>query len=550
MKIYFNSAYSEIVDLRDTSGEIWVKGDNGHNLECFFESITVSSSTLTPRLVIEWADGTTTNELPLFSNYLDNCYHINLPTLEVSGETQFQIRLYDRTNSLRQTAIFSRVVKESLNASDDTNITPAEYQTLMNAMQDLSDEFRGLEEDVNDLETNKLDRTEAEANYIHKVAQSVVDGNITVFDGALGNKIKDSGYKASDFALQNDLNNLSDVVSDTQDDIVEIRGQQTTNTNDISNLKQQASDFDSRITYNADSIGYIESHYVKKEDITKVMEYQHSVSSIEQILENPVHMGVYNVTEPFTSDSRFIDGGNVDYPKGTNVLLKINVANGVTTYTFDVLGGVINLDNLGGSKIFSSLRAIGYEEPDNDFELKDFADYCSNFEEGARVFLTHADFVSGSYPILYQKIFNNGLFTITNTNYVSVEIVNLSENNEGGAMFNVRYLNYNFQPTLQENYNNKWNQIYPAPSENLIQRIAVADWLEANSIYPFKYQTTFQNANIDTDLTLVELINNDAILFMEYGFSIGYVNEINKTITLYALEKPISSVELLFRLEK
>ena len=353
-----------------------------------------------------------------------------------------------------------------------------------------------------------------------------------------------------DVITQEDIDNLEDKVEAVENSVSLIQNQQTTNTNDIRNLKTQASDFDSRIVYNADSIGYIQANFAKKEDLAKVMEYQHSVSSIEQILENPVHMGVYNVTEPFTSDSRFIDGGNVDYPKGTNVLLKINVENGVTTYTFDVLGGVINLDNLGGSKIFSSLKAIGYEEPDNDFDLKDFADYCSNFEEGARVFLTHADFVSGSYPLLYQKIFNNGLFTISDKSYASVEIVNLSENNEGGVMFNVRYLNYNSQPTLQENYNNKWNQIYPAPSENLIQRIAVADWIEANSIYPFKYQTTFQNANIDTDLTLVELINNDAILFMEYGFSIGYVNEINKTITLYALEQPATSVELLFRLEK
>lgn len=55
-----------------------------------------------------------------------------------------------------------------------------------------------------------------------------------------------------------------------------------------------------------------------------------------------VEGNVYNVTDAFTTDSRFIEGAGKSYPAGTNVVI-INTAG--TTYKFDVLVGMVDLSN-------------------------------------------------------------------------------------------------------------------------------------------------------------------------------------------------------------
>ena len=55
-----------------------------------------------------------------------------------------------------------------------------------------------------------------------------------------------------------------------------------------------------------------------------------------------VEGNVYNVTDAFTTDSRFIEGAGKEYPAGTNVVI-INTDG--TTYKFDVLAGMVDLSN-------------------------------------------------------------------------------------------------------------------------------------------------------------------------------------------------------------
>lgn len=55
-----------------------------------------------------------------------------------------------------------------------------------------------------------------------------------------------------------------------------------------------------------------------------------------------VEGNVYNVTDAFTTDSRFIEGAGKSYPAGTNVVI-INTSG--TTYKFDVLTGMVDLSN-------------------------------------------------------------------------------------------------------------------------------------------------------------------------------------------------------------
>ena len=49
---------------------------------------------------------------------------------------------------------------------------------------------------------------------------------------------------------------------------------------------------------------------------------------------------VYNVTDAFTTDSRFVDGSGNSYPAGTNVVV---IDAGSSTYKFDVLSGFVDL---------------------------------------------------------------------------------------------------------------------------------------------------------------------------------------------------------------
>lgn len=55
-----------------------------------------------------------------------------------------------------------------------------------------------------------------------------------------------------------------------------------------------------------------------------------------------VEGNVYNVTDAFTTDSRFVEGAGKEYPAGTNIVI-INTTG--TTYKFDVLAGIVDLSN-------------------------------------------------------------------------------------------------------------------------------------------------------------------------------------------------------------
>ena len=51
---------------------------------------------------------------------------------------------------------------------------------------------------------------------------------------------------------------------------------------------------------------------------------------------------VYNVTDEFTTDERFVEGAGQEYPAGTNVAV-VETSNGPATYKFDVMSGFVDL---------------------------------------------------------------------------------------------------------------------------------------------------------------------------------------------------------------
>lgn len=72
--------------------------------------------------------------------------------------------------------------------------------------------------------------------------------------------------------------------------------------------------------------------------------------------------------------------------------------------------------------------------------------------------------------------------------------------------------------------------------------IASTDWAAAAGISPFTYSTTVTATHTIGANTIVELINDQAVAFANYGFAIGSIS--GQVLTIYALDAPNASVTL------
>lgn len=131
MKIYFNDL---LVEKNRIIDDQWVKGNSGNKLEVYFEDNILESSAVNVRAVIEWSDGSTTNELVLNKSIKRDFAYLNLPILKTDGEVKFTLKIYSN-DSLQQTTLFSRKVYNSINASDEIHISSSEYESLLEAIE-------------------------------------------------------------------------------------------------------------------------------------------------------------------------------------------------------------------------------------------------------------------------------------------------------------------------------------------------------------------------------------------------------------------------------
>ena len=74
-----------------------------------------------------------------------------------------------------------------------------------------------------------------------------------------------------------------------------------------------------------------------------------------------------------------------------------------------------------------------------------------------------------------------------------------------------------------------------------------SSWTDLTGSDPFKAQCNTTLLELSSAKDVLELINDNAVLFANYGFNIGAVS--NTTVTIYALKKPTSSVTLQFEME-
>jgi len=74
--------------------------------------------------------------------------------------------------------------------------------------------------------------------------------------------------------------------------------------------------------------------------------------------------------------------------------------------------------------------------------------------------------------------------------------------------------------------------------------LTISSWTADNTISPFTYKATVTAQTTISTNTVVRLVNNNAIGFATYGWSIGSIS--GQNITIYSIGQPSSSVTLKF----
>lgn len=84
--------------------------------------------------------------------------------------------------------------------------------------------------------------------------------------------------------------------------------------------------------------------------------------------------------------------------------------------------------------------------------------------------------------------------------------------------------------------------IYLVDDVSAIETYTISSWTALSSSSPYTYQATVTATATIGNNTIVELINDQAVLFATYGFAIGSVS--GQNITIYSIGQPSSSVTL------
>lgn len=71
--------------------------------------------------------------------------------------------------------------------------------------------------------------------------------------------------------------------------------------------------------------------------------------------------------------------------------------------------------------------------------------------------------------------------------------------------------------------------------------VASSAWSALSGMSPFTYEATVTASYTITTSTIVELFNNSAVNFANYGFSVASVS--GQSVTIYALAKPTSTMQ-------
>lgn len=217
--------------------------------------------------------------------------------------------------------------------------------------------------------------------------------------------------------------------------------------------------------------------------------------------------------------------------------------NPINLYTDTEIG---QLYSLGGYLLVDENRILNisnYLTPDN---------HCLFFRQGD----THGITMGLAIYLTNNIIMIDGVrgvggstFTINNLGYITLpNVFNTPYINETGKVQNLIYA-----PTtsgvsgqiLQSKGKNTapiWIDM-PSTAPTLEeQTIESASWTSLSGQTPYTYSATVTaTTTIGTD-SIVELINNQAVLFATYGFAIGSIS--GQNITIYSIGQPSTSITL------
>lgn len=76
--------------------------------------------------------------------------------------------------------------------------------------------------------------------------------------------------------------------------------------------------------------------------------------------------------------------------------------------------------------------------------------------------------------------------------------------------------------------------------------VATSGWASISNKYPYTYYTTIAITQTLTANTVVELINDNALLFSKHGFAIYQIQ--NQTVVIYSIGQPADTVQFTFRI--
>ena len=315
MKIYFNKAF---VETKRETEDLWVKGNNGNELQVYVEGLDLTSANINARLLIEWSNGETTNELPMNKNYFDKCFYITMPILKESGEVKLQVNIY-QNSTLNRTLIFTRQIKNSINASDETNITPEEYQSFINNLENINSNIALNSSKIENNERNISDNGRLLDDLNDKVSKNIQDiANLKTRVSANESKIDANtvNIEEVDSRLMTNIDALSSSLKGTQTHLSGLDEKVDLNITDIIkriiNLEQD---------YDLASMGTV----TDPEDID---------------LETAKDGYFYKVKNAFvTEGDRWLEGNGKEYPPLTRIAVirdKVNNRNILTVIDADV----------------------------------------------------------------------------------------------------------------------------------------------------------------------------------------------------------------------
>lgn len=90
-----------------------------------------------------------------------------------------------------------------------------------------------------------------------------------------------------------------------------------------------------------------------------------------------------------------------------------------------------------------------------------------------------------------------------------------------------------------------WEELGPIVIQDIHKSYTIASsaWTALSSSYPYDYQATIEVSDYEiSQNTEIELVNNQAVLFANYGFAIGSVS--GQNITIYSIGAPSANVTL------